>query len=268
LKESSNFGILQRSDISMIPKITGTQIIILEKTGSTNDYLLEALKLDPALESGTLVMAGYQEKGRGCGTNTWESDPWKNLLISVYYKPLSLRSHLQFYLNMAVSLGVHSFIKTKVKNQDVTVKWPNDLYINDDKSGGLLLQHTISSTSILFSIIGIGLNVNQLRFSGDAPNPVSLRHFIDQDLNLDQCRTELCNELDRYLFLLEQNQFSIIKNLYLSVLYARGVVRKYKYCDELIEARIEGISEYGALILEKTDGTNIECDMNDIQFII
>lgn len=252
----------------MIPRITGTHIIRLDETDSTNDYLAELLKTDHTVESGTIVVTGFQNKGRGFGDHTWESEHGKNLLFSLYFKPFALNSQHQFYLNMAVALGVQSFIKSVVQHQDITVKWPNDLYINDDKTGGLLLQHTVSGSLILHSIIGIGLNINQLRFMSDAPNPVSLRHYLDHDLDLEECLVGLCNQLGRHLHMLEQKEFQAIKSRYLSVLYAREVLRKYRYGDEIIEARIKGISDYGSLILEKTNGMKIECDMHEIQFII
>jgi BirA family transcriptional regulator, biotin operon repressor / biotin---[acetyl-CoA-carboxylase] ligase len=268
LKILPNFRAIRIILNYMIPRITGTHIIRLVKTESTNDYLTELLNTGHTLESGTLVTAGYQKKGRGFGDHTWESEPRKNLLFSLYFKPFALNSQHQFYLNMAVALGVHSFIKSIVQQQDIAVKWPNDLYINDNKTGGLLLQHAVSGSRILHSIIGIGLNINQLRFMSDAPNPVSLRHYLDHDLDLEECLVGLCNQLDRHLLMLEQKEFQAIKSRYLSALYAREVLRKYRYGEELIEARIKGISDYGSLILEKTDGMKIECDMHEIQFII
>jgi BirA family transcriptional regulator, biotin operon repressor / biotin---[acetyl-CoA-carboxylase] ligase len=252
----------------MIPRITGTHIIRLVETDSTHDYLVELLKTDHTIESGTLIATGYQKKGRGFGDHTWESESGKNLLFSMYYKPYALHSQHQFYLNMAVALGVQSFIQSMVQHQDIAVKWPNDLYINDKKAGGLLLQHTVSGFTILHSIIGIGLNINQLRFLSNAPNPVSLRHYMENDLDLNECLDGLCRQLDRHLYMLEQREFQAIKSRYLSVLYAREVLRKYKHGEELIEARIKDISDYGSLILEKADGMKIECDMHEIQFII
>jgi BirA family transcriptional regulator, biotin operon repressor / biotin---[acetyl-CoA-carboxylase] ligase len=268
LKELPNFRAIREIKYLMVPKIAGVRIIRLNETGSTNDYLAELLKTDPEIENGTLVTAGYQDRGRGFGDHTWESEPMKNLLFSLYYKPHALNSHHQFYLNMAVSLAVQSFIRSVLPKQNITVKWPNDLYINDLKTGGLLLQHTVSGSRILHSIIGIGLNVNQLRFMSNAPNPVSLRHFLDHDLNIADCLNRICHELDRMLFLVDQNAFQAIKSGYLSVLYGLEVLRKYKYNEELIEARIKGVSDYGMLILEKRDGMRLECDMNEIKFII
>ncbi|MFU8844208.1 MAG: biotin--[acetyl-CoA-carboxylase] ligase [Bacteroidales bacterium] len=252
----------------MVPKIAGIRIIRLKKTGSTNDYLAELLRSDPDIENGTVVSADYQERGRGLGDHTWESEQLKNLLFSLYYKPHALNPHHQFYLNMAVALAVQSFIESMLMDQRIAIKWPNDLYINDQKTGGMLIQHTVSGPRVMHSIIGIGLNVNQLRFMSNAPNPVSMRHFLDHDLNLDDCLNEVCHELDRYLFMLEQSAFQSIKSRYLSVLYGMEVLRRYKYGGELIEARIKGITDYGMLVLEKTDGMRIECELNEIKFMI
>jgi BirA family transcriptional regulator, biotin operon repressor / biotin---[acetyl-CoA-carboxylase] ligase len=251
----------------MADKIAGRQIIWLKETNSTNEYLAREIKRDTFIENGTIVIADYQKSGRGNGKHLWESESGKNLLLSMFYKPAGMNSDRQFYLNMAVAMGVHSTIQNFVHHQKITVKWPNDLYINDKKVGGILLQHTVSGGQILYSIIGIGLNVNQMHFLSDAPNPASLKNFADDDLDLKECFSAMCYELDRYLYMLGEGEFSALKTSYLSVLYAMGELRKYWYGDETIDARITGISEYGALVLEKTDGKLITCDLGDVKFI-
>ena len=148
------------------------KIVHIDETESTNQWLKEHGEDD------MVVVADYQTAGRGCGTNTWESERGQNLLFSVLLHPKQVVASRQFHISMAVSVAICEAVEQFIG--DVSIKWPNDIYWRDGKLGGILIEHTLQGSGIKDSIIGVGLNVNQRQFTSDAPNPVSLWQICGQ----------------------------------------------------------------------------------------
>lgn len=143
--------------------------IILEEVDSTNSYVsLHADELDDM----TMVVGAVQTAGRGQRGNSWESAPGENLTATLLFRPKGIAPREQFAISEAVALAVVDFLRDE--GIDALVKWPNDIYVGDKKISGILIEHSVTSTSIGHTRIGIGLNVNQMNFVSDAPNPVSL----------------------------------------------------------------------------------------------
>ncbi len=244
------------------------QVEWLSETPSTNTYMETKLNSGSGYKCGDTVVAGYQTRGKGNGNNQWESAAGKNLTFSVYYESGSVLAHQQFYLNMAVSLGVADFVKSLLPDEEVSIKWPNDIYINKGKVAGMLIKHVVSGQELLYSILGIGLNVNQEKFVSDAPNPVALIHFLDQESDLQITLDNLLENLVQRLDQLEAKAFNQLKSEYLARLFAYHRYRKYLYENRLIKARIMGVSEYGSLQLEGENGALMECDLKEIRFVL
>src|ERR1035437_6675835 len=153
----------------------GKNCIEIEKTDSTNSYLSKLLG-EKTLFEGTVVITNRQEMGRGQRGTTWESEPNKNLTLSILLHPTFLRPDEQFQLNKAISLGVAGFVVGVLQvDVDVKIKWPNDIYIRNKKVAGILIENSVSGNNLQHSIIGIGINVNQEKFSAKLPNPTSFR---------------------------------------------------------------------------------------------
>ena len=144
--------------------------IRLTEVNSTNSYL-KGYPQEPDEEL-TFVWSDSQTAGRGCGTNTWESEPGKNLTFSLLFHPLAVPPSKQFIISMANALALRDALLAFVP--DIVIKWPNDIYWHDCKLAGTLIETTLKQGRIRDCIIGTGLNVNQERFISDAPNPVSL----------------------------------------------------------------------------------------------
>jgi len=161
-----------------------SKIISVEQTTSTNWQLLQ-LSNEENLPEGTVLVAGYQTQGRGQGSKSWESEPGANLTFSIILYPLSINASQQFILSKAVSLAVYDFVSQYVPN--VSVKWPNDVYVGDKKIAGILIENFIIGDLMTKTIAGIGLNINQKRFSSDAPNPVSLWQLTGKTFVLEDC---------------------------------------------------------------------------------
>jgi len=264
----------------------GKNCIEVEKTDSTNSYLARLMISHPTsfdkeqgVFEGTVVLTNNQEQGRGQRGATWESEPNKNLTLSILLHPIFLRPNEQFQLNKAVSLGVADFVSSILSlstsvNADsyrkgeerVRIKWPNDIYIGDKKVAGILIENFVSGDKLQQSIIGIGLNVNQVKFSAKLPNPTSLKIVAEKEFDLGECLAQLCSWVEKRYLELRTNHLSRIDNDYLQNLYRIGEWANYNCKGEIIKARITGITKVGKLILETEKRNILECDFKEVVF--
>jgi BirA family biotin operon repressor/biotin-[acetyl-CoA-carboxylase] ligase len=219
------------------------KIIHIDETDSTNRWLKDRLATASVMtdEDHLVIMTEYQTAGRGCGTNTWESERGKNLTFSVLIRPQDMPASHQFHISMAMSLAICEALGTIVG--DLSIKWPNDIYWRDSKIAGMLIEHTLVGTCIKDSIIGVGLNVNQRIFHSDAPNPASLWQIRGHETNRSQLLHSILDAFERYL--LQDN----IREKYLIQLYRRRGF--YPYCDKngAFMARIITVKPDGQLLL-------------------
>ena len=147
-----------------------TDIIWLERVDSTND---EARRHISEIDNLSVVSALEQTKGRGQRGNTWLSMPGENLTFSLIVKDFRIKANEQSAISQATALSL-----TKLLGRhgiEARIKWPNDIYAGDNKICGILIENSLKGMEIDWSIIGIGLNVNQTSFPEDLPNPTSMR---------------------------------------------------------------------------------------------
>lgn len=174
--------------------------MFIKSTNSTNTLLKELLAKGEWPEGERFIRAGYQTGGRGQAGNSWESEADKNLLCSVLVESQKTKDKRPFYLNVAVSVAVHRAVtRYGVPVSGLTIKWPNDIYWQDKKIAGILVENAIIGNELKYSIAGIGLNVNQTEWHSDAPNPVSLKQIAKSDFDLDELTDRLLAEIDRAL---------------------------------------------------------------------
>ncbi len=248
--------------------IIGKNIIWKYSIGSTNNYLKNCIQSDQILDNGDIVVAADQTHGKGRGTNTWESEPGKNLTFSFFLKPDFLNAEDQFLLNKAVSLGIFNFVKSTIPDQRISIKWPNDIYINDKKVAGILIDNTIAGNKLEYSTIGIGININQQNFNKNLPNPVSLFNILNKKLDLEKCLDSLCNFLNvEYSHLLNSNLSKLVQS-YHSALYKLNEYYHFKVGNKIMEAKIIGVSDLGKLQVELLGNGIEEFDYSEIKFII
>ena len=199
--------------------------------------------------------------------NTWLSDYGENLLFSFVWYPEFLPVVRQFEMSKAISLAIYDFVKSVFIDQAISIKWPNDLFIGDKKVAGMLVENSISNNQFVYSLVGIGLNINQIVFNPELPNPVSFKNLRGTDFNLTECLDALCKCLDvRYEQL--KTQTDELDKDYLVSLYRIGVLSRFNYRGKIIQAKITGIAEYGYLRLEQNNGRILECDLKEISFIL
>ena len=226
------------------------QIIRVRQTTSTNCYLLQ-LSNTEKLAEGTVVVTDTQTQGRGQGDHSWESEPGKNLTFSIILYPASVKASGQFILSKAISLAVYDFVSQYVP--DVSVKWPNDVYVGNQKITGMLIENFIGGEYLTKSIAGIGVNINQKRFMSDAPNPVSLCQLTGQTYPLNHCLEELCACIARRYRMMTDTPEQL-NSEYLQHLYRFGKLCRYSAGGTFFDAAITGINHYGMLEMTTTDG--------------
>lgn len=222
---------------------------------STNNYAKEYLAKSSPID-GTVILADEQFAGRGQTGTIWLSDANKNLTFSIIYQTSFLRATEQFWLNMAISLGISSAIHSIIQqfnNSTIKIKWPNDIYINDKKVAGILIENTISGMHLKYSVIGIGLNVNQDDFPKDI-NATSLKLILGNEADKNKILEAILISIEKYFLLLKERKFERLKKEYIENLYRYNIVSKFKKEEVIFEGKITDIDEIGNLILETSTG--------------
>ena len=243
------------------------KIIHIDETDSTNRWLKEhsdsslASLSDVAKEPSLCVVADYQTAGKGCGTNSWESERGKNLTFSVMLHPVEIPASGQFRISEAVSVALCTTLETYIYNK-VEIKWPNDIYVGDQKICGILIENRLQGSTIMDSIVGIGLNVNQQTFRSDAPNPVSMYQLVGHEMD----RTAL---LDAFLEALDEAMDSeTVGTDYRSRLYRRDGFYDYRDGQGDFQAKLLNVLDDGRLVLLDTEGTARLYAFKEVQYII
>ena len=227
-----------------------TKIIRLEEIDSTNRYLKNYR--EEGDEEMIVAVADYQAAGKGQGTHTWESEKGKNLLFSIKVYPHWIPVRRQFVLSMAGALAVKDALDSYVEN--ITLKWPNDVYWNDRKISGTLIENTIDSKGIKSCVFGIGLNVNQLVFHSDAPNPVSLAQILGHEVDRDEVLKKILDGFEKYYELLRRADYMDVSGIYHLSLYRRKGFHPYRDADGEFEGALVEVEDDGHLILHDRQG--------------
>ena len=232
-----------------------TRIISIKETDSTNRKIKEQAVDEDAM---TVLVAERQTAGKGCGTNSWESEPHKNLTFSIRYCPEDVEARRQFVISMQISVAIHRAMMDF--GVPTTIKWPNDIYWNDKKLAGILIENQLQGSHIRDSIIGIGLNVNQRTFLSDAPNPVSMSQILSRHLQLNEI-------LQRIIFHF-QNAEKDIAAVYRSLLYRKTGMHEYSDSKGNFIAEIVGVADDGILSLRDSSGVVRKYAFKEVAFII
>ena len=241
----------------------GSIVHRIHETDSTNNYAANQL-LTKRLPEGSVFIADSQIDGRGQASNRWESEPGKNLTFSILLYPDFLEISRQFELSKAISLGVADFLNENTP--DVSIKWPNDIYLENRKVAGILIENSIRINKISSSIIGIGLNINQKIFVSDAPNPVSLSLMTGLDYNLEDSLSKLCLKIDARYGQLCQGRFSQIDHDYTQILYRNGIWSRYSDNKGDFEGKILGVDSIGQLRIETKSGAINKYQFKEVSF--
>lgn len=153
-----------------------SSIIWLVGTDSTNKELRRRLDQSGDL---TIIAAEQQSAGRGQGDHTWHSAPGQNLTFSILLRHRCLKGSDALAVTSIMALGIRDYLQNK--GIEPWIKWPNDIWVGDKKICGILVENTIHDGLIDFSIVGVGLDINQTDWPSELPNPVSLKGLTGMD---------------------------------------------------------------------------------------
>lgn len=232
---------------------------------STNLYALNIVSKSNPTE-GTAISTYNQVNGRGQIGSKWESQPNKNISLSIILYPNFLKATQGFQLNQAISLAVWEFLAEQIPS-NVHIKWPNDLYVHDKKIGGMLIQNAIQGQHLQSSVVGIGINVNQELFSKSLPNPTSLVNETKKTFDLDELTANLFDHVEHNYFLLKNGNLKQIQKQYLTVLYRLNVPTSFTQKDgESFVGIIRSTTESGQIEIENEQGDMLKFNLKEIVY--
>jgi BirA family biotin operon repressor/biotin-[acetyl-CoA-carboxylase] ligase len=160
---------------------------------------MEQIRLGKAI-SGSCYSTPFQTRGKGQHGRVWESEKGENLLCTYVLELKSLNPAKNWTpedqkgLSAAVAIAAKNFFMQHA-GEETSIKLPNDIYWRDRKAGGILIENTLKGTEWTWAVIGIGLNINQTKFSPETPNPVSLQQITGRQWEIARLQTELSKAL-------------------------------------------------------------------------
>ncbi len=240
----------------------GKEVIYLPTCHSTNEVAQDLVSKTDKPE-GTIVITDDQSKGKGQRGNVWESEAGKNLTFSLVLKPKFLKAEDQFYLNIISSLAIFDGLKVLIPNQEVEIKWPNDILINRKKVCGILIENRLTSGKIGSSILGIGLNVNQKEFS--YPTATSLQRETNREFGQQSILELIIQKLEFYYRQLKKGELGFLKDKYMQNLYGHSSSIKLSTHTEF-SGRIVDLDEFGRLIVKSEKGIQT-FDFKEVRFV-
>ena len=214
---------------------------------STNTYLSDLLKREDLAE-GTIVIADYQEDGKGLGSHSWSSNRGENLLMSLLLFPAFLSASKQFHLSRLASLALCDVLVAL--DADPVIKWPNDILTPKGKIAGILIEHGITAGKISHTLIGIGLNLNQSDFPLFPTRASSLIRETGKPADVLEVGELIQAALMNRYQSLKEGGSSLLEKQYLEKLYRLGIPTVFKAGEELFEGCIRGVSDFGELKVE------------------
>ncbi len=222
------------------------KLIILETVDSTNNYAMTMVQNDE-VNSGDAVFAIQQTAGKGRRNKSWKSNSGENIICSIMHEMQWQPIHKQFEVSMAAALGCWDFF-SKYVSKNIKIKWPNDIFINDRKAGGILIENVLKGNLWQWAVIGIGLNINQQNFDEENFKAISLKKITGKNYNVIELAKELhfcvlerieklkSGSADDFFYEYNKNLFCLNKNVQL------------KKENVIFETKIKGVSKAGELI--------------------
>lgn len=222
---------------------------------STNTEAIQLCQL-PSVTEGTLVITDRQTAGRGQRGNNWQAEPGMNLTFSFILKPTFLSARELFFLNMAISLGLYDYLHALLR-ADVRVKWPNDLFVEEKKVCGILIENSVQGASVGTSVVGVGLNVNQEQF--EHSRAASVRTFSGKKHDLQEVLDDLLPALEKRYLQLREGKRPELTAAYYSCLYGFGEEKMYRAlpAGKDFVGKIVGVDEIGRVKIETGDGERV-----------
>ena len=236
-----------------------------DEIDSTNAYLQR--KHSEADIRNWVVSANEQTAGKGMGSNSWESEAGKNLTFSLAVDMSFLPAEKQFLLSKAVPLGIIDVLDNILPNEKLSIKWPNDIIYENRKLAGILINSTIKANMMDVSIIGIGLNVNQMQFKDWPTHPISLKQITSETYDLQPLLEQI---VEHILINVKQlnNAPAVIEQDYLKRLFRYRTWADYEVEGKIVRLFMTGIDKFGRLQLLDEQQKMFCYEIKQIRFLL
>ena len=235
-----------------------------DKLDSTNAYL-QRMQSEHDI-CNWVVSADEQTAGKGMGSNGWESDTGKNLTFSLAVDMGFLPAERQFLLSEAVALGIIEVLDKTLPTEQLSIKWPNDIYYGNCKLAGILINSTIKANMMDLSIIGIGLNVNQMQFQDWPTHPISLKMITGKEYDLKPMLEQIASQVIKKVELLKSDP-TVIEQDYLKRLFRYQTWADYEVGGNVRRLFMTGIDSFGRLMLVDETNNSYCFDIKEIRFL-
>ncbi|WP_281336171.1 biotin--[acetyl-CoA-carboxylase] ligase [Flavobacterium eburneipallidum] len=240
------------------------KLIKLDAIDSTNDFL-KGLSSNQVVENFTVVTAETQTKGRGQMGAVWVSESGKNLIMSVLVRGFVRNNNQIFDINIATSVSVIQALE-QFNIPDLSIKWPNDIMSCNKKIGGILIENSIKSDGEIVSIIGLGLNVNQINFEL-LPKASSLAVICKTTFNKEKLLFRIIENLEQNIQSWNQNK-DLFWNNYSNLLFKKGIPMPFSDASQQnFMGIIKGVSSFGKLQVLLEDDSVAAFDIKEIQML-
>ena len=242
------------------------EIKYIKKTevSSTNSLASSMINSGEIVDT-TVMYTSFQSRGKGLGENAWISQENKNLLFSlVVFPDMNIEYH--FNLNMIISLAICDYLN--LKGVLAKIKWPNDIYVKNDKIAGILVENNLYGDIIQSSIVGVGLNLNQTEFPTELSNPVSVKSVLGKDFIIENEIREISQIIFNKIQDYKTCKFETIKSEYLEKLFRFSEFFQFKANDQLFEGKIVDIKKDGFIVICDSQRNEKEYYFKEVEYII
>lgn len=228
--------------------IIGRKIVHLESVDSTNNYAANVFK-EGRVEHGTVILADIQTNGRGQRGNTWQSGAFENITMSIAFDPDLCKINNLVSLNHITSIALFHMISSYCTN--VKIKWPNDILVNENKIAGILIESQFSGNK-MHSVIGIGVNVNQLEF--DNNKTTSINKELNKRINIKSLVFEFISFFNQTLKEYQQKGENSIHAYFDKQLWLKNQETKFVKENDIFKGTIKYTDMNGQVVID-TGGT-------------
>jgi len=230
-------------------QIIGQNIIYFNQVASTNEFALELIKQNLA-ENGSVVVAEFQSKGRGQYGKSWISEPFENLMFSIILRFVTKSNPDPFIINKIATLTMYQVVSSILPKQHVHIKWPNDILVNAKKICGILVENNFSGSSLNYSVIGVGLNVNQHYEHITSLNATSLVGVAGIEFDREALLKQILEQFEDVYNQFESEHISDINKQFNEALYGYDTIGAFDIDGNIEMGKVLGCDAFGRLEIE------------------
>ncbi len=242
----------------------GHNFFELDQIDSTNTHAMNQIQ-SKLTEHGNAYFAHHQTAGKGRQGKVWQAEPKANIILSVVLDASRLKMSQSFTISMVAALAVTDLLSQYIR-QNISIKWPNDVYYNDSKAAGILIENKLQGSKWQWCVIGIGININQTSFDNSILNPTSLSLITKKKYDTVQLAKELCCNLEKRYQQLITGNLQCLLNEYNNHLYKQGQIVKLKKNNIAFSCIIQSVNLQGKL--QVSGGLQDEFDFGEVDWIL